>query len=134
MSLGIARDCLQMVEEVLRGSRQRFLHRGSGELTEARVTRRFEDLKRYFELGNKYGTWFDRYSGFLEALGSRFRFWEGLPHGLHLTVCDKNWISSARERQRFALKKRRIACFVPGGFAVLALRLAGGPVASLDVN
>lgn len=59
-------------KEVLRGSRQRFLHWGSGELTEARVTEAFRRSEGYFELGNKYGTWFDRYSEFLEALGCPF--------------------------------------------------------------
>ncbi|MGD0139755.1 MAG: hypothetical protein ABSD28_12830 [Tepidisphaeraceae bacterium] len=68
----------------LEPSRQRFLHWENGELTANRITEAFRRSDRYFELGNAYSQWFEKYTPFLEFVGASFE--EG-------TACHTDYVS-----------------------------------------
>ena len=54
------------------GDRQRFIHWGGGRLTQTRLEEAFRRSDGYFEIGNQYAKWFNKYAEFLDALSVPF--------------------------------------------------------------
>lgn len=94
-------------EGPLIGNSQRFTHWGNGHLSATRLGEALHRSEGYFELGNHYAKWFDKYAEFLDALNVSF---------LDGKACHTDYVTPFATRVRISRCKSAAAFLECSGF------------------